>query len=102
MSGRLLARCGVPTLLYLLCAVAVCGYLRLLLVPAVDWREVLGVVLLVGVRGWGLRYVVVHLDALRPGEAACVAALLSGAAPVPQADANLPVFDLDPLARSGY
>ncbi len=55
MSGRLLARCGVPTLLYLLCAASVCGYLRLLLVPAADWREVLAVILLVGVLGWGLR-----------------------------------------------
>ena len=54
------------------------------------------------VRGWGLRYVVVHLDALRPDEAACIAALLSEAAPVPQADANLQVFDLDPLVRSVY
>ena len=55
MSGRLIARCGVPTLLYLLCAVAVGGYLRLLLVPAVDWREVIAVILLIGVLGWGLR-----------------------------------------------
>lgn len=55
MSGGLLARCGVPTLLYLLCAVAVCGYLRLLLVPAVDWREVFVVILLVGSLGWALR-----------------------------------------------
>ena len=55
MSGRLIASCGVPTLLYLLCAVAVGGYLRLLLVPAADWREVFAVILLVGVIGWGLR-----------------------------------------------
>ena len=55
MSGGLLARCGVPTLLYLLCAASVCGYLRLLLVPAADWREVIAVILLVGVLGWGLR-----------------------------------------------
>ena len=55
MSGGLLARCCVPTLLYLLCAVSVCGYLRLLLVPAASWREVFVVILLVGVLGWGLR-----------------------------------------------
>ena len=55
MSGRLVARGGVPTLLYLLCAVCVCGYLRLLVVPAVEWREVLVVILLVGGLGWGLR-----------------------------------------------
>ena len=55
MSGGLLARCGVPTLLYLLCAASICGYLRLLLVPAVDWREVIVVILLVGSLGWALR-----------------------------------------------
>ena len=55
MSGGLLARCGVPTLLYLLCAASVCGYLRLLLVPATNWREVVVVILLVGGLGWGVR-----------------------------------------------
>ena len=55
MSGGLLARCGVPTLLYLLCAVSVCGYLRLLLVPAANWREALVVILLAGSLGWALR-----------------------------------------------
>jgi hypothetical protein len=46
--------------------------------------------------GWGIRFVVLHGDALKPKELRCLATHLAGlgAAEVPQADAQLRVFDL--------
>jgi len=62
----------VATVLYLLCAAWVVGYLRLLIDPAPSWREVVGAVLIIGAVAWGLR-------AIRPRAARVIAVGLAGA-----------------------